>query len=167
MVVRIASHKVSSHQTRDLVCFADSSNMPWNPPTIFHPDPIATVLQTYLLLLCALLTQQSHLFPIGELLTYNDSRIDIHKICQIPTTCQYKWLLLVGSKNFCKLCSVSWEVLVLHGYDCIHWVVKSCTTTAYRWLCRDSHPSLRTLWSAVIKSPFFRLWARLLMRDAV
>ena len=39
-----------------------------------------------------------------------------------------------------------------HGYDCIHWVAKSCTTTAYRWLCRDPHPSLRTLWSAVIKS---------------
>ena len=57
----------------------------------------------------------------------------------------------VGSKNFCKVLSVSWEVFVLHGYDWIHWVV-SCTTTAYRWLFRDSHPSLRTLWS-VIKWP--------------
>ena len=27
-----------------------------------------------------------------------------------------------GSKNFCKLLSVSWEVFVLHGYDWIHWV---------------------------------------------
>ena len=44
---------------------------------------------------------------------------------------------------------------VLHGYDWIHWVAKSCTTTAYRWLFRDSQPSLRTLWSAVIKSPKF------------
>ena len=61
----------------------------------------------------------------------------------------------VGSKNFCKLFSVSCEVLVLHGYDWIHWVAKSCTTTAYRWLFRDSHPSLRTLWSAVINSPKF------------
>ena len=60
---------------------------------------------------------------------------------------------LFGSKNFCKLFCVSWEVFVLHGYDWIHWVAKSCTTTAYRWLFRDSHPSLRTLWSAVIKSP--------------
>ena len=68
---------------------------------------------------------------------------------------------LVGSMNFCKLFCVSWEVFVLHGQDCIHWVPKSCTTTAYRWLCRDSHPSLRTLWSAVIKSPNFPLWARL------
>ena len=62
---------------------------------------------------------------------------------------------LFGSKNFCKLLCVSWEVFVLHGYDWIHWVAKSCTTTAYRWLFRDSQPSLRTLWSAVIKSPKF------------
>ena len=66
---------------------------------------------------------------------------------------------LIGSTNFCKFFWVSWEVCVLHGYDCNHWVAKSCTTTAYRWLFRDSHPSLRTLWSAVIKSPkFFRSW---------
>ena len=45
------------------------------------------------------------------------------------------------------------EVLVLHGYAWIHWVARSCTTTAYRWLFRDSQLSLRTLWSAVIKSP--------------
>ena len=50
---------------------------------------------------------------------------------------------------------VSWEVFVLHGYDWIHWEAKSCTTTAHRWLFRDSQPSLRTLWSAVIKSPTF------------
>ena len=60
---------------------------------------------------------------------------------------------LFGSQNFCKLLCVSCEVFVLHGYDWIHWVAKFCTTTAYRWLFRDSHPSLRTLWSAVIKSP--------------
>ena len=41
----------------------------------------------------------------------------------------------------------------LHGYAWIHWVAKSCTTTADRWLFRDSQLSLRTLWSAVIKSP--------------
>ena len=43
------------------------------------------------------------------------------------------------TRNFRKLLSVSWEVLVLHG----------------RWLIRNSHPSLRTLWSVVIKSPKF------------
>ena len=47
------------------------------------------------------------------------------------------------------------KVFVLHGYDWIHWVTKSCTTIAYRWLFRDSQFSLRTLWSAVIKSPKF------------
>ena len=69
---------------------------------------------------------------------------------------------LSASKNFWKLLSVSWEVFVLHGYDWIHWVAKSCTTTAYRWLFRDSQLSLRTLWSTDIKSPKFlhdvRLW---------
>ena len=60
---------------------------------------------------------------------------------------------LSGSKNFCKLRWVSCEVLFLHGYAWIHWVARSCTTTAYRWLFRDSQLSLRTLWSAVIKSP--------------
>ena len=51
---------------------------------------------------------------------------------------------LFGSKNFCELLWVSCEVFVLHGYAWIHWVAKSCTTTANRWLFRDSHPSLRT-----------------------
>ena len=35
-----------------------------------------------------------------------------------------------------------------HGNDWIHWVAKSCTTTAYRWLSRYSQLSLKTLWSA-------------------
>ena len=60
-----------------------------------------------------------------------------------------------GSRNFRKLFSVSLEGFVLHGYDWIHWEAKSCTTTEYRWLFRDSLPTLRTLWSAVIKSPNF------------
>ena len=59
---------------------------------------------------------------------------------------------LSGSKNFCKLLS---EKFCLHGYDWIHWVAKSCTTIAYRWLFRDSQLPRRTLWSAVIKSPKF------------
>ena len=62
---------------------------------------------------------------------------------------------LSGSKIFCKLLCVSWEIVVLHGYDWIHCGAKSCTTTAYRWLFRESRPSVRTLWSAVIKSPNF------------
>ena len=61
--------------------------------------------------------------------------------------------LFDGSRNFRKLISVSWEVSVSHGYDGIHWEATSCTTTAYRWLFRDSRPSLRILCSAVIKPP--------------
>ena len=60
---------------------------------------------------------------------------------------------LCGSKNFCKLLCVSCEVFALHGYVWIHWVAKSCTKIASRWLCRDSLSSLRLVWSAVIKSP--------------
>ena len=37
--------------------------------------------------------------------------------------------LSVSSRNFRTLRSVSWEVWVLQGYDCIHWVAKSCTAT--------------------------------------
>ena len=60
-----------------------------------------------------------------------------------------------GAKNFFELLCVSCEVFVLHGYAWIHWVAKSCTMIAYRWLFRDLQLSLRTLWSAVIKSPKF------------
>ena len=73
-----------------------------------------------------------------------------------------------GSRNFRKFFSVasatapktfvnSSPSLVKFWFrtDSIHWMVRSCTTTAYRWLFRDSHHSLRTLWTAVIKSPNF------------
>ena len=36
---------VSSQQTRDLECFADSSSIPWNPPTIHCQDLTATAPQ--------------------------------------------------------------------------------------------------------------------------
>ena len=62
---------------------------------------------------------------------------------------------LSGSKNLCKHLSVPCEVSFLHGNAGIHWVAKSCTTTANRWLFRDSQLSMRTLWSAVMKSPKF------------
>ena len=51
-------------------------------------------------------------------------------------------------------------MFVLHWYDCIHCVAKSCTTTAYRCLLRDSLSSLRILCSAVIKSPKFSALGR-------
>ena len=50
MVLRTAVRKVSSHQTRDLDCFADRYSIPWNLSTIVHPDLIATILQPSLIL---------------------------------------------------------------------------------------------------------------------
>ena len=83
---------------------------------------------------------------------------------------------LFGSKNFYKLLCVQaplcflWS-FCLHGYDWIHWVVKSDTTIACRCLFRDSYPSVRTLWSAVIKSPKYSARSktppRRLLRGAV
>ena len=69
-------------------------NVPWNQPTIFHPSKIATILKMFLPLFCAPLFRQSHLFPICVVLTYNDSRKDLHKLCRVPRNCQCKWLRL-------------------------------------------------------------------------
>ena len=97
MVLRIAFHKVSCHPTRDLECFADSNSIPWNAPTIVHPEQIATVLQKSLPSFCAPLSQQSHLFLNGAVLPYNDSRITLHKLCQFLGDCQSKRLLVSSS----------------------------------------------------------------------
>ena len=83
---------VSSHQTKDPEHFSDSSNIPKNPPTIHCPNLTATAKQMSLLSLCALLFLKSHLFLICVVLTYNDSRISLHKTCLILRKCQCKWL---------------------------------------------------------------------------
>ena len=88
---------VSSHQTKDLECFSDSSNIPWNSPNIHCPDLIATAPQMSVLSLCALLFLQSHLFLICVALTYNDSRKVLPRLCQIPRICQFKRLLVSWS----------------------------------------------------------------------
>ena len=93
MVLRTASHLVSSQQTKDPEYFADSSSIPRNPPTNLYPDLIA---------------QKSHVFLIGVVLTYNDSRIIPRKTCHILRNCQCKWLWVslsapgtsVGSSGF-------------------------------------------------------------------
>ena len=54
---------------------------------------------------------------------------------------------LSGSRNFCKLLWVSVEVLILRGYASIHWVAKSYTTTAYRWLFRRVLRSVQKIFS--------------------
>ena len=60
---------------------------------------------------------------------------------------------LVGSRNFKRLFWVLEKFLFYMGRIVTSdWVSKSCATKKYRWLLRDSLPSLRILWSAVIKS---------------
>ena len=56
---------------------------------------------------------------------------------------------LLGSRNFYTFLGFLWSFTRI----CLDLLAKSCTTTAYRWLVRDSQLSLRTLWSGVIKSP--------------
>ena len=136
------SYGVSSHQTKDLECFADRKSIPQNLPTIFHQDLIATVPHPLLFLICVVFT-------------YSDSRKDVHKLCQIPRNCQCKWLqasypaprTFASSIRFPEkflFCtdtpgSIGWPSLAprLHIDDCfeihiLHWEL---------------------LWSAVIKSP--------------
>ena len=36
---------VSSHQEKDPEYFAENSGIPWNLPTVFRPDVIATIQQ--------------------------------------------------------------------------------------------------------------------------
>ena len=91
MVSQKVSHMGSSHQTRDLWRFEDRCNTPWNLPSNFHSDLIATIRQRCLPLLSALLFQQSHLFLICVVSTYNDSRKDLHRLCHTPRNCQCKW----------------------------------------------------------------------------
>ena len=75
---------VRKYDVRDMVFTKSTHN--------FHSDLIATILRKCLLLLCALLFQQSHLFPICVVWTCNDSNKDLHKLCQIPRNCRCKWL---------------------------------------------------------------------------
>ena len=126
MVLRTASHKVSSHQTRDL---ADSSSIPWNRPPFFRLDLIARVPQMFLPLFYALRSQQTHWCPICAVLTNNDSRKYLHKICQILGNKQCKWLLVSSSapRTFVSSFCVSWEVL---GFTWV-WLYQLCCQVLY------------------------------------
>ena len=64
MVAQNVFHRASSHQIINLWRFAERCNIPWNLPTIFHPDLIATTLQTHLLSVCVLFSQ---IFPCSSL----------------------------------------------------------------------------------------------------
>ena len=156
MVPRIAIHKVSS------IC-QDISNASQKAralhrriPTIFQTGLIVTVQQTFLLFFCALLSQQFHRSRTDGVSKYYGSIIILHRICQISRGRPCKWLsaLLTARETFVNFFPSS-EKVVWHLYDCIQWVAKSCTKTGYWWFFRDSHLLIRTLWSAVMKSPNF------------
>ena len=91
------SFGVFPSETRDLECFANSSSIPSNPPTIRYPDWTAIAPQMSLLSLCAMLFQQTHLFLICVALTCNDSRRDLNKLCQIQRNWQCKRLWVSSS----------------------------------------------------------------------
>ena len=110
MVRRIAVREVSSRPTRGLERFADGSNIPWNQPTIFRPSLTATRLH-------APLFQQCHLSLNGEVLTYNDSKISLHKLWQILGNCQYKRLSAWLSVSRTSVSSFLSLDNFLHGYD--------------------------------------------------
>ena len=103
----------------------------------FRPDLIATILHMSLLSLCALLFRQSHVFLICVVSTYNDSRKDLHRLCQIPRNCRCKRLLVSSSapRTFVSSSAFPAKFLFCTG---------KIGSMAYRWLFRDSHRSLRT-----------------------
>ena len=68
--------------------FADFNSIPQNQPTIFHPSLIATAQQTSQPLFCVPLFQQYHSSQIDEVSKFDDSMINLHMICRIPTNCQ-------------------------------------------------------------------------------
>ena len=135
---------MSSHQTRDLVCFADSSCTPWTPPTIIHLGLIATILQTYLDWLCVLLSQQSHFFRyVWCRRTMNPGKIftGFAKFQEIVCVNDFRlpiWLqellqaLLCFLRSFC-FARIRLDPLggyVLH-HDCISMIVSRFTIVAW------------------------------------
>ena len=64
--------------------------------------PFRTVQRRSLLLLCALRSYLSHLFLIGRVLTHNDPRKSLHKLCRILGAGQYKslWVSTSAPRTF-------------------------------------------------------------------
>ena len=128
-----AIHVVPSHQKMDLACFEESSTPPWNPPTTHCPDLTATVPQMSLLSLYALLSQQSHLFPICVV-------VDV-QWCQGNSSQDFEGIVMVSS-SAPKIVANSSAFLENFSFSMgrivNYWGANSCTTTANRWLLRNS-----------------------------
>ena len=96
-----------------------------DPPTNFHSDLIATTQQRCLLSVSALLSQQSHLFPICVVSTYNDSRKDLHRLCHVPR----------NQCNFFKLLDPLGGQVLHH--DCKSMIVSRFTTFTENFVICD------------------------------
>ena len=159
MILQIFFRTVISHLPGSLGHFADCCSVPKSLTTTFHLILTAAILLKHLLLFVERLFQRCHLSRIDEVLKFDDSMIDLHLLSQIPS--KYTTFgLCDGSKNFNKFFPSHVKMLFCTDkIESIEWP-RSCTTTAYRWLSLDSHPSLGTSWSAVIKSPNFSARSR-------
>ena len=78
-----------------------------------------------------------------------------------PNSIEFSVFYFRSVRRFQEFLTSLVKIFILHGKIWIHWAARSCTTTACRWMSLDSHPSLRTLWSAIIKSPNFLLEVKL------
>ena len=159
MVLQIVFHKESSRLNR----------IPLNQPTIFHPIPIATMRQTFLRLPCVALFQQDLSSRIDEVSKFGNSMINLHRICQIPSNCQCKWLsaFLTARETFSlSLFRLLAAPSVLTNFSASR--VKILFFTRIRLnplsseiLYHDCVPVILSwftsfiVWSAVIKSPNF------------
>ena len=175
MVLQITVHKVFSHPMWGLERFEDGNSIPRNLPAIFRPSPIATILQKFLLWFCVPLFQQCHLSENDEALIHNDSRIILHRVCQIPGNWHCQWLLafqparrtFVSSflfpEKFCFHTGmiVSIEMQILY-HDCVSVIVSRFTSftenfviycyqviKVFRSMCciTSAFPSRSPLWS--------------------
>ena len=93
-MVRQIAIKVFSHQTKDLVRFEDGSSTPWNPPTIFCPDLIATGPQMFPSLI--LRTTLSAIAFVSERWGVDAQWFQKRSSQDLPIlrNCQCKWLLV-------------------------------------------------------------------------
>ena len=88
MALRIFSHKEFSRPLRGLGHFADSNGIPWNQTLISRAILTVAIQPKFLLSLFVLLSQQCHSSQIDEVSKFDDSKLSLHRIFQIPTSCQ-------------------------------------------------------------------------------
>ena len=93
MVPQIVFHTEFSSLSGGLGHFVDSNSIPLNQPTIFHPSPIATILADVpSFTLRTALSAMPFVSDRWGVVKFDNSMINLHKMCKIPMNCQCKWL---------------------------------------------------------------------------